>query len=96
MSTTFDIAGKNLKEWAFIILMVNLTIVMSMVSISFAIAVSQGQDISITGNFDLSQFTGIMIGIATVATVLVAQQMNSKNNAAMMAAAIEASRKPPG
>jgi len=95
MSANFDIAGMNLKEWAFIVLMINLTIVMVMVSISFAIAVNQGQDISITGNFDLSQFTGIMIGIATVATVLVAQQLNTKNNAAMVAAAVAATRTTP-
>jgi len=85
----FDIAGMNLKEWAFIILMINLTIVMAMVSISFAIAISSGQEVKITGSFDLSQLTGIMIGIATVATVLVAQQLTTKNNVAMVAAAVK-------
>lgn len=83
----FDIAGMNLKEWAFIVLMINLTIVIAMVAISFAIAIYNGQDIQITGSFDISQLTGIMIGIATVATVLVAQQLNTKNNAAIIAAA---------
>jgi len=87
--STFDIGGLNLKEWAFIILMINLTLVTAMVVVSFVLAIQQGQTIPIKGGFDLSQFTAIVMGVATVATVLVAQQLTAKQNQAL----IEASKK---
>ena len=78
----FDIAGKDLREWSFIILMFTLAIAIMAWVISFIIAVMNDPDISITGSIDLSQFTGIIIGIAMVAVVLVSQQLTSKNQAA--------------
>ena len=82
----FDIGGKDLREWSFIILMFTLAIAIMAWVISFVIAVMNDPDISITGSIDLSQFTGIIIGIAMVAVVLVSQQLTSKQQAAAVKA----------
>jgi len=82
----FDIGGKDLREWSFIILMFTLAIAIMAWVISFIIAVMNDPDISITGSIDLSQFTGIIIGIAMVAVVLVSQQLTSKQQASAVAA----------
>ncbi len=87
MSTPFDLAGMNLKEWAFIVLMINLTLITAMVVISFVIAIGSGQAITITGTINLDQLMVVIIGIAAVATVLVSQQLTTKNNAAMVSSA---------
>jgi len=87
MSTTFDLAGMNLKEWAFIVLMINLTLITIMVVISFAIAIQNGQAITITGGINLDQLMVVIISIAAIATILVSQQLTTKNNATMVSAA---------
>jgi len=87
MSTTFDLAGMNLKEWAFILLMINLTLITIMVVVSFIIAIQSGQTITITGGINLDQLMVVIIGIAAVATVLVSQQLTTKATAAIVAAA---------
>ena len=71
----FDLGGKSLREWSFIILMLNLTVVIVIFSIAFAVAMFNNPDIIITGSIDIGQFVGIIIGIAIVATTLVAQQL---------------------
>ena len=72
----FNLAGLNLKEWAFIILMVNLSIVIVSFAIVFWISISNNVDgITISGTIDLSQITTIVFGIALVATVLVSQKL---------------------
>jgi len=53
--------------------------------IAFVIAISSNPDITISGSIDLSQITGIIIGIAMVAVVLVSQQLTSKQQAAAVA-----------
>lgn len=83
----FDLAGMNLKEWSFIVLMINLTLITVMVVVMFAAAVLSGQTISITGGINMDQLMVIIIGIAAVATVLVSQQLTTKANAAVIAAA---------
>ena len=86
MSTpSFDLAGKDLKEWSFIILMFTLAIAIMAWVTAFVIAVLNEPDISIAGSIDLSQITGIIIGIAMVAVVLVSQQLTSQNQRAAVA-----------
>ncbi len=76
----FDLAGKDLKEWSFIILMFTLAIAIMAWVISFVIAIiNTPEAITISGTIDLSQITGIIIGIAMVAVVLVSQQLTNKN-----------------
>jgi len=87
MSTEkFDLAGKDLREWSFIILMFTLAIAIMAWVISFIIAIMNNPDITISGSIDLSQITGIIIGIAMVAVVLVSQQLTSKQQANAVAA----------
>ena len=78
----FDIAGMNLKEWAFIVLMLNLTLITVMVVVSFIIAIQNGQTIEITGGINMDQMVVVVISIAAVATVLVSQQLAAKTIAA--------------
>ena len=87
MSTTFDLAGMSLKEWAFIVLMINLTLITIMVVVSFVIAIQSGQAITITGGINLDQLMVVIISIAAVATILVSQQLTIKNTAAIVEAA---------
>ncbi len=73
---TFNLGGHTLKEWAFIILMLNLTVVIVSFAIVFWMAVINNPDaISISGSIDVSQITTIVFGIALVATVLVSQKL---------------------
>ena len=81
----FDIAGMNLKEWAFIVLMLNLTLITAMVVVGFIIAIANGQIITITGGINLDQLMVVIIGVAAVATVLVSQQLTAKAVAAAKA-----------
>ena len=78
----FDLAGKDLREWSFIILMFTLSIAIMAWVTSFVIAISNTPEaVTISGSIDLSQITGIIIGIAMVAVVLVSQQLTSKQQA---------------
>ena len=75
---TFDIAGLNLKEWSFIILMITLTIVVISFAVAFMIAITNSpEQVTISGTIDLGQITGIIFGIAMVAVVLVGQKLTS-------------------
>jgi len=78
VSQDFDLGGHDLKEWSFIILMFTLSIAILAWVIAFIIAVLSNPDITIAGSIDLSQLTGIIIGIAMVAVVLVSQQLTSQ------------------
>jgi len=72
----FSIAGKSLKEWAFIILMINLSAVIGSFVAVMWIAITNNPDaITISGSIDISQITIIVFGIAMVATVLVSQKL---------------------
>ncbi len=72
----FNLGGHSLKEWAFIILMINLTVVIGSYAVVFWIAVTNSPDsIIITGSIDISQIVIIVFGIAMVATVLVSQKL---------------------
>jgi len=82
----FDIGGKDLREWSFIILMFTLSVAIAIFMVGFVIAIMNDPDIEIVGSIDLSQFTGIIIGIAMVAVVLVSQQLTSKQQASAVAA----------
>lgn len=82
----FNLAGKDLREWSFIILMFTLAIAIMAWVIAFVIAILNNPDITIAGSIDLSQITGIIIGIAMVAVVLVSQQLTSKQQSAAVAA----------
>jgi len=68
-----------------------LIFAIAMVFVVFAIGMayamlSDKADITFTGNIDLSQFTGVIIGIAMVAVVLISQQLTAKSQAAAVAA----------
>jgi len=72
----FNLGGHSLKEWAFIILMINLSVVIGSYAVVFWIAVTNNPDeIQITGSIDISQIVIIVFGIAMVATVLVSQKL---------------------
>jgi cell division septal protein FtsQ len=72
----FSIAGKSLKEWAFIILMINMSVVIVSYAVVFWMAIiNDPTAITITGSIDISQITIIVFGIAMVATVLVSQKL---------------------
>lgn len=74
-----ELAGRSLKEWSLIILMVSLAFTFGIVGVGFALAIMYNPGaITFTGSFDLSQFVGIIIGVAMVAVTLVAQQLNTK------------------
>lgn len=83
MSTqpSFDVGGYNLKEWSFLILMFSVAFVLVVIAIAFAIAVGNAPEIAIEGAFDLSQFTTILIAVASIAAVMVAQQLTTRNTA---------------
>lgn len=72
----FNLGGHSLKEWAFIILMINLTVVIGSYAVVFWIAVTNSPDqILITGSIDISQIVIIVFGIAMVAVMLVSQKL---------------------
>ncbi len=72
----FSLGGHSLKEWAFIILMANLSVVIGSFAVVFWIAITNNPDaITISGSIDISQITTIVFGIALVATVLVSQKL---------------------
>ena len=73
-----DIGGHNIKEWSLIILIGGLVTVFIVFAIGMVVAVSNNPEVVIKGEIDLGQFTGVIIGIAMVAVVLVSQQLTSK------------------
>lgn len=77
-----DLGGHNLKEISLIILLIALAFIFVVVGVAFVIAVmNDPSQLVIAGEFDLSQFTGIIIGIAMVAVTMVAQQLTARNQA---------------
>lgn len=77
-----ELGRYNLKEISLILLISMVVVVTVIVAIGLAIAITNDtSDIKFTGTFDLGQYQAIVIGIAFVATVLVAQQLTSKNQA---------------
>jgi hypothetical protein len=76
-----DLAGHNIKEWSLIILLMALAFVFVVFGIAFASAMIANPNIIVTGTIDLGQFTGVIIGVAMVAVVLVGQQLTSKQQA---------------
>ncbi len=93
----FSLGGKNLKEWAFIILMANLSVVIGSYAIVFWMAVTNNPEaITITGSIDISQIVIIVFGIAMVATVLVSQKLtkDAVSDAVAATDAVWANEKP--
>ena len=92
MSTqpTIDLGGYNIKEWSLIILMIGLAIVFVVFAIGMATAISNSPEVTISGEIDLGLFTGVIIGIAMVAVVLVSQQLTAKTQAAAVKQADDA------
>jgi hypothetical protein len=86
MSDVVGIGGYNLKEWSLIIMWIALAFVFGVFGIAVAIAVANNPNIVIEGTIDVSQFTGIIIGIALVAVTLVAQKLTAQNQAHAVAA----------
>ena len=85
MSEQEKLFDRSLKEWALIILVVNLGIVMAVFVYAVAIALANSPEgITIKGEIDLGQFTGIIIGVAMVAVTLVAQQMTARQTITTM------------
>lgn len=77
-----DLGGYNLKEWSLIILWIGLAFTFGAFGIGFAVAIANNPQISISGEIDLGQFTGVVIGIAMVAVVLVGQKLTAQSIAA--------------
>lgn len=74
-----SVAGYTLREWSLFILLFILGIATSVFVIGLAIAVINNPNITFKGEIDLSQFTGIIIGIAMTAVTLVGMQLGAKN-----------------
>ena len=86
MSTeSIGLGGLNQKEWSLIILIGGLATVFIVFAIGMVVAVSNNPEVVIKGEIDLGQFTGVIIGIAMVAVVLVSQQLTSRSQAAAVA-----------
>lgn len=86
MSNHVELGGHNLKEISLIIVLISLAMVFIMVGAGFVIAiVNDPTQLTITGAFDLSQFTGILVGVAMVAVTLVAQQLTARNQSQIAA-----------
>ena len=86
MSSETELSGHSLKEWSLIVLLVSLAIVFTIIGAGFIIAIiNDPSALTITGSFDLSQFTGILIGIAMVAVTMVAQQLTARNQSQIAA-----------
>ena len=81
-----NLAGYNIKEVSLIILMVSLGAVFVMFGVAVAFALLNNPTITISGDIDVGQFVGVIIGISMVAVVLVSQQLTSKSQAAAVAA----------
>lgn len=74
-----QISGKSTKEWAMIILMSALGMTIGIVGITFGLAVIHNPSaVTITGSFDVSQFTAVVIAIVGIAAVFVGQQLTAK------------------
>jgi len=85
-----NLAGFNIKEWSLIILLFAIALVFIVFAIGMAVAMNADQaTITFSGTIDLGQFTGVIIGIAMVAVVLVSQQLTAKNQATAVAATDE-------
>lgn len=76
-----SLGGYNIKDWSLIFLIGALAAVFIVFAIGAAYALVNNPEITIAGTIDLSQFTGIIIGIAMVAVVLVGQQLTAKQQA---------------
>jgi len=76
-----DLLGHNVKDWSLIILLLALAFVFVVFGVAFGFAMYSNPNIIVTGTIDLGQFTGVIIGIAMVAVVLVGQQLTSKQQA---------------
>lgn len=85
-----DLGGFNIKEWSLIILVVILGIAVTVFVIGFVSAMLNNPDITVDGNLDIGQYSGIIIGISVVAVTLVAQQLTAKNQAAAVKATDDA------
>lgn len=84
---TDNLHGLSLKDYSLIILLVSLAITFAIVGVGFIIAIANNPtSITFTGSFDLSQFTGILIGISMLAATLVAQQLTAKQQQAAIKA----------
>ncbi len=81
-----DLGGHNIKEWSLIILLLALAFVFVVFGIAFTSAMLANPEIIVTGTIDLGQFTGVIIGVAMVAVLLVGQQLTSKQQADAVAA----------
>ena len=84
--STVDLGGHNVKEWSLIILLLALAFVFVVFGIAFSSAMLSNPEIIVTGTIDLGQFTGVIIGVAMVAVLLVGQQLTSKQQADAVAA----------
>jgi len=91
-----DVGGLNIKEWSLLILVGGLVFTFVIVGIAFAMAIANPEsNLVLTGSLDISQFVTVILGISMVATVLVAQQLTSRQNAAATRQSDEAWAKNP-
>ena len=69
----------DLKEWSLIILLFAIAFIFFVVGAVILLIVQSGDfDVTVSGNIDVGDYNVIIVGIAMVATVMVAQQLTKK------------------
>lgn len=69
----------DLKEWSLVILLFAIAFIFFVVGAVIILIVQSGDfDVTVTGNIDVGDYNVIIVGIAMVATVMVAQQLTKK------------------
>jgi hypothetical protein len=69
----------DLKEWSLIILLFAIAFIFFVVGAVILLIVQAGDfDVTVSGNIDVGDYNVIIVGIAMVATVMVAQQLTKK------------------
>ncbi|TFH00763.1 MAG: hypothetical protein E4H14_19290 [Candidatus Thorarchaeota archaeon] len=82
-----NLAGYNIKEWALILLLFSLIAVFTLFAIAVAHAIISGNaTITVSGDIDVGQYSAIIIAMAGIASVLIAQKLTSQSQAAAVAA----------
>lgn len=80
--TVVHLGGMNIKEWSLLILIAALAIVFITWSIAFSQAIANNPNITIEGTIDVGQLTGVLIGIAAIAAVLISQKLTTQQTLA--------------
>lgn len=75
MSAKVEVAGQSLREWALIILIMSLVMVVVIYGFAVYEAFSNSPNVNITGEIDVAVFEHIIVTIAAAAIIMVSQQL---------------------